>query len=77
MTVEWPVDSCPNTTKAGSIMVPEAPMEDAPGGKRPAGEGWFVLNAREAAWIHNEKFGAGVDLRGDAATSRTTGSTSR
>ena len=45
-------------------MVPEAPMEEAPGGKKPAGEGWFVVNAREAQWIHNEKFGAGVTFEG-------------
>jgi uncharacterized cupin superfamily protein len=45
-------------------MVPEAPMEDAAGGRRPAGEGWFVVNAREAQWIHNEKFGAGVTFEG-------------
>ena len=35
-------------------------MEKQPGGLRPAGDGWFVVNAREAAWLHNEKFGAGV-----------------
>ena len=46
-------------------MVPEAPMEDRPGGKKPAGEGWFVINARDAAWIHNEKFGAGVTFEGE------------
>jgi uncharacterized cupin superfamily protein len=45
-------------------MVPEAPMEDATGGKKPSGEGWFVVNAREAQWIHNEKFGAGVTFEG-------------
>jgi uncharacterized cupin superfamily protein len=45
-------------------MVPEAPMEDGPGGKKAAGEGWFVVNAREAEWIHNEKFGAGVTFEG-------------
>jgi uncharacterized cupin superfamily protein len=45
-------------------MVPEAPMENAPGGKTPAGEGWFVVNAREAQWIHNEKFGASVTFEG-------------
>jgi uncharacterized cupin superfamily protein len=45
-------------------MVPEAPMEEAAGGKTPAGEGWFVVNAREARWIHNEKFGAGVTFEG-------------
>jgi uncharacterized cupin superfamily protein len=45
-------------------MIPEAPMEEAAGGKRPADEGWFVVNAREAPWIHNEKFGAGVTFEG-------------
>ena len=45
-------------------MIPEAPMQDGPGGKQPAGEGWFVINARDAAWIHNEKFGAGVTFEG-------------
>jgi uncharacterized cupin superfamily protein len=45
-------------------MVAEAPMEQGPGGKTPAGEGWFVVNAREAQWIHNEKFGAGVTFEG-------------
>jgi uncharacterized cupin superfamily protein len=45
-------------------MVPAAPMEDAPGGKKPAGEGWFVVNAREAQWIHNERFGASVTFEG-------------
>jgi uncharacterized cupin superfamily protein len=39
-------------------------MEDGPDGKKPAGEGWFVLNAREGAWIHNEKFGSGVTFEG-------------
>ena len=47
-------------------MVPEAPIEDGPGGKKPAGEGWFVVNAREAEWIHNEKFGAGVVFEGES-----------
>jgi uncharacterized cupin superfamily protein len=45
-------------------MIPEAPMQEAPGGKKPAGEGWFVVNAREAQWEHNEKFGAGVTFEG-------------
>lgn len=31
-------------------MVPEAPLESSEGGLAPAGEGWFVLNAREARW---------------------------
>ena len=45
-------------------MVPEAPMQDGPDGSKPAGDGWFVVNARETPWIHNEKFGAGVTFEG-------------
>ena len=48
-------------------MVSDAPTEDAAGGKRPAGEGWFVVNAREAEWIRNEKFGACVTFEGAQA----------
>ena len=57
-------------------MVPEAQMEDGDGGKTPAGEGWFIVNARDAAWFHNDKFGAGATLRA-RRTSSTTASTSR
>ena len=45
-------------------MVPEAPTQHLPGGSKPAGEGWFILNAREAEWVHNERFGAGVTFEG-------------
>ena len=45
-------------------MVPEAQMEDGDGGKTPAGEGWFIVNTRDAAWFHNDKFGAGVTFEG-------------
>ena len=31
-------------------MVPEAPLEDTGQGLAPAGEGWFVLNAKDARW---------------------------
>jgi uncharacterized cupin superfamily protein len=48
-------------------MVPEAPMEDGPGGRKPAGDGWFILNAREAEWLENEKFGLGVVFESKAA----------
>ena len=39
-------------------------MENAPGGKKPSGGGWFVVNAREAQWLHNERFGASVTFEG-------------
>jgi uncharacterized cupin superfamily protein len=35
-------------------MVPEAPLERTEAGLVPAGDGWFVLNAREARWRHRE-----------------------
>jgi len=47
-------------------MVQEARMEGSGAGKKPAGEGWFIVNAREAAWIYNDKFGAGVTFEGTA-----------
>ena len=35
-------------------MVPEAPLEQTEHGLVAAGEGWFVLNAREARWRHRD-----------------------
>jgi quercetin dioxygenase-like cupin family protein len=32
----------------------EAPLERRPEGAVPAGEGWFVLNARDAPWIDSQ-----------------------
>ena len=46
-------------------MVPEAPLERADGGLVPAGEGWFVLNAREAQWLEGD-FGAYTRFEGEA-----------
>jgi len=40
--------------------VPEAPMEDGPGGKAPAAEGWFVVNARDSRWVHHDELGSAV-----------------
>jgi uncharacterized cupin superfamily protein len=39
-------------------VVPEAPLERTEAGLGPAGEGWFVVNARESRWYENEDFGA-------------------
>jgi uncharacterized cupin superfamily protein len=33
-------------------MVPESRLESTEHGLVPEGEGWFVLNAREARWVH-------------------------
>ena len=35
-------------------MVPEAPLEHDGHGLRPIGEGWFVLNVRDARWFASE-----------------------
>lgn len=41
-------------------MIPEAPLERRDEGLSPAGEGWFVLNAREAPWYELGGLGAYV-----------------
>jgi uncharacterized cupin superfamily protein len=45
-------------------MVPEAPLEPGDGGLVPQGEGWFVLNARDARWLTGD-FGAYTRFEGD------------
>jgi uncharacterized cupin superfamily protein len=48
-------------------MVPEAALEQTEHGLAPAGEGWFVLNAKEARW-HLEGPGALITFfEGDQA----------
>lgn len=39
--------------------MPEAPLDDSGSGLAPAGDGWFVVNVRDAAWMTSETFGAG------------------
>ena len=34
--------------------MPEAPLEDSGSGLAPAGEGWFVVNVRDAQWLTAE-----------------------
>ncbi len=46
-------------------MVPEAPLEPTEEGVVPRGEGWFVLNAREARWRHGDGRPAICDLEGE------------
>ena len=46
-------------------MVPEAPLEpNEHGGLAPRGEGWFVVNAREARW-RDGHFGAYTRFEGE------------
>jgi uncharacterized cupin superfamily protein len=47
-------------------MIPEAPIQNTESGIVPAGEGWFVLNAREARWRHAQGRGARLDFEGEA-----------
>jgi uncharacterized cupin superfamily protein len=46
-------------------MVPEAPLEPTDGGLVPVGDGWFVVNARDARWLNGE-FGAYTRFEGEA-----------
>jgi uncharacterized cupin superfamily protein len=43
-------------------MVPEAPLEDTDHGRRAAGEGWYVLNARDATWYDRSDRGVMCDF---------------
>ncbi len=45
-------------------MVPEAPLEPTEHGLVPKGDGWFVVNAREARWKHAEGRGAILSFDG-------------
>src|SRR3989440_3811228 len=46
-------------------MVPEARLEPTEHGLMPTGDGWFVLNAREARWRYMEGRGAYSMLEGE------------
>jgi uncharacterized cupin superfamily protein len=45
-------------------VIPETGYEKADGGVLPKGEGWFVLNARDAVW-HDSTFGPYTRFEGD------------
>ena len=47
-------------------MVPEAKLEMTEHGLVPEGDGWFVVNTREARWLDNEAFGSICIFEGDA-----------
>jgi uncharacterized cupin superfamily protein len=46
-------------------MVPEAKLRPTGHGLVPEGEGWYVLNAREAAWLGNEELSTFCHFEGD------------
>ena len=47
-------------------MVPQAPLERTENGLMPAGEGWFVLNARDAVWLQGDDVSASCEFEGTA-----------
>ena len=46
-------------------MVPEAPLERTDAGAFPSGEGWFVVNARDAAWFESDGLGFFAPFEGE------------
>ena len=46
------------------MTVPEAELKKTDAGLIPQGEGWFVLNARDASWIRSEERGQDTDFEG-------------
>jgi uncharacterized cupin superfamily protein len=45
-------------------MVPESPLESTEHGLVPAGEGWFVMNGREAPWWYRPGRGGYCEFEG-------------
>jgi uncharacterized cupin superfamily protein len=46
-------------------VVAEAPLRETDAGLVPEGDGWFVVNAREARWWADESFGPFTRFEGD------------
>jgi uncharacterized cupin superfamily protein len=46
-------------------MVQEAALEQTEVGLVPKGEGWFVVNAKEARWLEHETFGSWTAFEGE------------
>ena len=46
-----------SATSRRRFPVPEASLAEAASGLVPASEGWFVVNAADAAWVANPDFG--------------------
>jgi len=51
-------------------MTEEAPLEALDSGLAPLTPGWFVVNARDAAWLTNESFGARCVFEANGAVLR-------
>jgi uncharacterized cupin superfamily protein len=60
-------DFCIGVTSLETV-VPEAPLErNEAGGLYPAGEGWFVVNARDAQWLDATPLGLYAPFEGENA----------
>jgi quercetin dioxygenase-like cupin family protein len=46
-------------------VVEEARLEQLEAGLTPVTGGWFVVNVRDAAWVHNEVLGSACIFEGD------------
>ena len=47
--------------------VVEALLEERPEGLTAVTDGWFVVNVRDAAWVHNDVLGSACIFEGDEA----------
>jgi uncharacterized cupin superfamily protein len=45
--------------------IAEARLEQSEYGLTPATDGWFVVNVRDAGWVHNEVLGSACVIEGD------------
>ena len=46
------------------MSVPEATLKETDAGLVPEGEGWFVLNARDASWWRSDELGQATTFEG-------------
>lgn len=52
------------------MAVSEAELERTDDGLVAKSDGWFVVNAREARWLHSEQLGSAVTFEGDVRFSQ-------
>jgi uncharacterized cupin superfamily protein len=45
--------------------MPEANLKQTEAGLVPDGDGWYVINARDAPWVQRESLGSHCDFEGD------------
>jgi uncharacterized cupin superfamily protein len=53
------------TKRFGPRLADQAPLVDTGAGVVPQDEGWFVVNARDAAWLRHDDFGARCTFEAD------------